>query len=141
MIDLIKQATAYAIPGIYVLFDSWFTYPKTLIRILELKFHTIAMVKAMPKVFYTYENRKLNLKSLYATLKKKRGKAKVKASIIVEIGEDSQQATPIKAKIVFVKDKNKSKNWLALISTDISLSDEEIIRIYGKRWESKFSSK
>lgn len=134
MIDLIKQATAYAIPGTYVLFDSWFTYPKTLIRILELKFHTIAMVKAMPKVFYTYENRKLNLKSLYATLKKKRGKAKVKASVIVEIGKD-QQATPIKAKIVFVKDKNKSKNWLALISTDISLSDEEIIRIYGKRWD------
>ncbi len=134
MIVLLKQATAYAIPGTYVLFDSWFTYPKTLIRILELKFHTIAMVKAMPKVFYTYENRRLNLKSLYATLKKKRGKAKVKASIIVEIGEDSQ-ATPIKAKIVFVKDKNKSKNWLALISTDISLSDKEIIRIYGKRWD------
>ena len=59
------------------------------------------MVKAMRNVFYTYENRKLNLKSLYASLKKKRGKAKVKASVIVEIGEDSQ-ATPIKAKIVFV---------------------------------------
>lgn len=81
MIDLLKQATAYAIPGTYVLFDSWFTYPKTLIRILELKFHTIAMVKAMPNVFYVYENRKLNLKSLYASLKKKRGKAKVKASV------------------------------------------------------------
>ena len=134
MIDLLKQATAYAIPGTYILFDSWFTYPKTLIRILELKFHTIAMVKAMPNVFYTYENRKLNLKSLYASLKKKRGKAKVKASVIVEIGEDSQ-ATPIKAKIVFVKDRNKSKNWLALISTDITLTDEEIIRIYGKRWD------
>ena len=134
MLDLLKQAKAYVIPGTYVLFDSWFTYPKTLIKILELKFHTIAMVKAMPKVFYTYKNKKLNLKSLYATLKKKPGKAKVKASVIVEIGEDSQ-ATPIKAKIVFVKDKNKSKNWLALISTDTSLSDEEIIRIYGKRWD------
>ena len=134
MIDLLKQAKAYAIPGTYVLFDSWFTFPKTLIRILELKFHTIAMVKAMPKVFYVYEGEKLNLKSLYSTLKKKRGKAKVKASVIVEIGEDSQ-ATPIKAKIVFVKDRNKAKNCLALISTDITLSDEEIIRIYGKRWD------
>ena len=78
MIDLIKQATAYAIPGTYVLFDSWFTYPKTLIRILELKFHTIAMVKVMPKVFYTYEGKKLNLKSLYATLKKNVAKLKLK---------------------------------------------------------------
>jgi len=40
-----------------------------------------------------------------------------------------------KSKIVFVKDRNKAKNWLALISTDITLSDEEIIRIYGKRWD------
>jgi len=134
MIDLIKQAAAYAIPGTYVLFDSWFTYPKTLIRILELKLHTIAMVKAMPNVFYGYGGKKLNLKSLYATLKKKRGKANVKASVIVEIGVDSQ-ATPINAKIVFVKNRNKSRSWLALISTDITLSDEEIIRIYGKRWD------
>ncbi|HZK70531.1 MAG TPA: transposase [Clostridia bacterium] len=134
MIDLLTQASAYAIPGTYVLFDSWFTYPKTLIKILKLKLHTIAMVKAMPKVFYVYEGKKLNLKSLYSTLKKRRGKAKIKASVIVEIGEDSQ-ATPIKSKIVFVKDRNKAKNWLALISTDITLSDEEIIRIYGKRWD------
>ncbi|MBU3146999.1 transposase, partial [Clostridium sp. CF012] len=134
MIDLLTQALAYAIPGTYVLFDSWFTYPKTLIKILELKLHTIAMVKAMPKVFYTYQNKKLNLKSLYSTLKKKRGKAKIKASVIVEIGVDSQ-ATPIKSKIVFVKNQNKAKSWLAIISTDITLSDEEIIRIYGKRWD------
>ena len=134
MIDLLTQALAYAIPGTYVLFDSWFTYPKTLIKILELKLHTIAMVKAMPKVFYTYEDKKLNLKSLYSTLKKKRGKAKIKASVVVEIGLDSQ-ATPIKAKIVFVKNQNKAKSWLAIISTDITLSDEEIIRIYGKRWD------
>lgn len=134
MIDLLKQAAAYALPSSYVLFDSWFTYPKTLIKILKLNLHTIAMVKAMPKVFYTYKGKKYNLKSLYSFVKKKRGKAKIKASIIVQIGED-KQATPIMAKIVFVKDKNKTRNWLALISTDTNLTDEEIIRIYGKRWD------
>ncbi len=134
MIDLLKQAAAYALPSSYVLFDSWFTYPKTLIKILKLNLHTIAMVKAMPKVFYTYKGKKYNLKSLYSFVKKKRGKAKIKASIIVQIGEN-KQATPILAKIVFVKDKNKTRNWLALISTDTNLTDEEIIRIYGKRWD------
>ena len=134
MIDLLKQAAAYALPSSYVLFDSWFTYPKTLIKILNLNLHAIAMVKAMPKVFYTYQDKKYNLKSLYSAIKKKRGKAKIKASVIVQIGED-EQATPIMAKIVFVKDRNKSRNWLALISTDTTLTDEEIIRIYGKRWD------
>ena len=75
----------------------WFTYPKNLIKILELKLHILAMVKAMLKVFYTYEDKKLNLKSLYSTLKKKCGKAKIKSSVVVEIGVDSQ-ATPIKCK-------------------------------------------
>ena len=37
------------------------------------------------------------------------------------------------AKIVFLK-TYKGNNWIALLSTDTSLSDEEIIRIYGKRW-------
>lgn len=30
---------------------------------------------------------------------------------------------------MFVKDRNKSRNWLALISTDTTLTDEEVIQI------------
>jgi len=39
------------------------------------------------------------------------------------------------ARIVFVQDRNRSKQWLALISTDLSLSDEEVVQMYGKRWD------
>jgi len=36
---------------------------------------------------------------------------------------------------VFVRDRRPhSKAWLALLTTDVSLSDDEVIRIYGKRW-------
>ncbi|WP_279233270.1 hypothetical protein [Hathewaya massiliensis] len=42
----------------------------------------------MPKIFYTYEGKKYNLKSLYSDIKKKHGKAKVKASVIAQLGED-----------------------------------------------------
>jgi hypothetical protein len=134
MLNLLKQAKEYGVPASYVLFDSWFTYPKTLIEILKLKFNTIAMVKAMPRVYYNYDGKNLNLKNLYASLKKKRGKAKILSSVIVGIGH-TDDGTEIKAKIVFVRDRNRSRKWLALISTDISLSDDEIIRIYGKRWD------
>jgi len=37
-----------------------------------------------------------------------------------------------KAKILFIKEK---KNWLALLSTDVDLDNEEIIKIYGMRWD------
>ena len=35
----------------------------------------------------------------------------------------------IPAKIVFVRNRNNRKDWIALISTDVTLSEEEIIRI------------
>ena len=38
------------------------------------------------------------------------------------------------ARIVFVRDR-RMKDWLALLTTDINLPDEEVVRIYGKRWD------
>ncbi len=38
------------------------------------------------------------------------------------------------AKIVFVRDRN-SKKWLALLATDTTLTAEEIIKLYGRRWD------
>jgi hypothetical protein len=41
---------------------------------------------------------------------------------------------PISAKILFVRDR-RSKKWLALLSTDIALGDEEIVTVYKRRWD------
>ena len=38
------------------------------------------------------------------------------------------------ARIVFVRNKHK-KDWLALLSTETELSEAEVVRIYGKRWD------
>ena len=134
MLGLLNQIRQYNIPASYVLFDSWFTYPKILLDILAMNYNVIAMVKAITRVYYTFEGEKMNLSTLYSRVKKKRGKAKVLASVLVSIDKDNY-GNDIQAKIVFVRDRNRSKNWLALISTDINLSDEEIIRIYGKHWD------
>ncbi len=39
------------------------------------------------------------------------------------------------AKIVCVRNKANRKEWLAFICTDMELSEEEVIRICGKRWQ------
>lgn len=41
----------------------------------------------------------------------------------------------IPAKIICVRNKKNSKDWIAFICPDTSLSEKEIIRIYGKRWQ------
>ncbi|WP_459783934.1 transposase, partial [Alkalibacterium sp. s-m-22] len=72
---------------------------------------------------------------LYRVLKKKRGRAKIKASVVVSLGLNDNNED-IQAKIIFVRDNRRGKkNWLALLSTDVDLPDEEIIRLYGKRWQ------
>ena len=55
------------------------------------------------------------------------------AEVLVTIGQD-EQGIPVPAKIVFVRDRS-SKKWLALLSTDTTLTAEEIIKLYGRRWD------
>jgi hypothetical protein len=38
----------------------------------------------------------------------------------------NEQGEEVQAKIVFVRDRNRKKNWLALLSTDVALTEEEI---------------
>ena len=41
----------------------------------------------------------------------------------------------IPAKVVYVRNRSKRKEYLCIISTDTALDENEIIRIYGKRWD------
>jgi len=37
--------------------------------------------------------------------------------------------------VVFVRHRSNKKEWLAILCTDCSLTEEEIIQIYGIRWD------
>lgn len=134
LFDLLEQATAYSIPAQYLLFDSWFAYPQVIIKTLLYKLQTICMLKNTPKIFYKYMGKNMTLGALYGKVNKRRGRAKILASVVVEIGRD-KDGQPIEARIVFVRDRNRSRKWLALLSTDTLLDEQEIVRIYGKRWD------
>ncbi len=108
-----------------------FTYHKIIIQICSLKLNTVVLV--MPKVYYNHNCKFVNLKTLYASVRKKRGKSKRLSSAIVVTG-NYENSNEVSAKTVFVRDRNHSRQWLALISTNISLSDDEIIRIYSNCW-------
>jgi len=134
MFDLLDQLSPYGVDAKHLLFDSWFAYPKVIRKVLDRNLHVVCMLKAMPKVFYRYMGKSMNLKNLYSYIYKKPGKAKILASVIVELGKD-KNGKPVKVKIVFVRENKSARKWLALLSTDTTLADEEIVRIYGKRWD------
>jgi transposase len=134
MFDLLAEACKYSFPVDYVLFDSWFSFPKVIKRVLSYKLHVVCRLKAMPKVFYNYKGKRLNLEQLYRAIKKKRGQKRIAASVIVGLGLN-EKGKQVKAKIIFVRDNNDKSKWIALLSTDTNLEGKEIIRIYGKRWD------
>lgn len=131
MVELIHSAQKAGITAKYVVFDSWFSSPKTIQTIKkEENLDVIAMIKKSSKIKYGYQDKNLNIKEIYSRNKKRRGRSRYLLSVDVTVGEEQ-----IPAKIVCVRNKSKRKDWLALISTDTTLSEEEIIRVYGKRWD------
>ena len=106
----------------------------TLHAVKALDYDVIGMVKKTPKMFFRYNNEDMPLTSIYKKNKKKRGRSKYLLSVMIEVVKDGGV---IPAKVVYVRNRNKKKDCLCLISTDISLNEEEIIRIYGKRWDTE----
>ncbi|HHU17324.1 MAG TPA: transposase [Clostridiales bacterium] len=127
--------TARHLPAKYVLFDSWFAFPKTIYKICKRNYDVICMIKNSPKIHYGHNGEWIDLAKLHSIVKKKgMKKGQILGSIQVCIRESRKNPETIDVKIVFVEDRN-SKSFLAVLSTDTSLSDDEVLRIYGKRWD------
>jgi hypothetical protein len=124
---MVKRILSTGVSAKYLLMDSWFTMPATVVTLAQ-HLKVIGMVKKSPNIHYTYSGVGMDLMAIYRRLKKRPGRAKILASADVMLKDE------VAAKLVFVRDKRK-KDWLALLSTDTKLADEEIVRIYGKRWD------
>lgn len=131
MMKLLDTACSAGLSAQYVLFDCWFANPAQITQIKNRNMDVIAMIKKSSRIKYEYEGEHLNIKEIYSRNKKRRGRSRYLLSVDVMIGKDN----PIPAKIVCVRNKSNRSDWLAFICTDANLSEEEIIRIYGKRWQ------
>ncbi len=125
--DMVKRTLALGIRADYILMDSWFCFASLILK-LSAHVPVICMVKDIASNFYRYQGHLVHLGELYRRVKKRPGKAKIIASVIVPMENGPR------VKIVFVRNRN-GRGWLAVLSTNIALPAEEIIRIYGKRWD------
>ena len=132
MVELIHSAQCAGITARYVLFDSWFAAPKT---ILELKkqenLDTIAMLKKS-KTKYRYQGEKQNVKEIYRRNKKRRGRSRYLLSVSVEIEKAGER---IPAKLVFVRNKSKTERLAGIGEYGHGHFRGRDHRIYGKRWD------
>jgi hypothetical protein len=125
-ISLIQNALKAGVEADYVLMDSWFTHEPFIKAILKEGLDVIGMVKQL-KQKYEYNNCWYTLKEL-----KKFIPTDKCSNVLGSINVKTKNG--IKVNLVYVKNRNKKNNWLVVLSTDLTISADEIIRIYGNRW-------
>ena len=131
MQKLLAEAKSMEIPARYVLFDTWFCSPSSLVQVKELGFDAIAMVKKSENSHFLHDERMKSVMAIFRQSKKRPGCSKYLLSVEAAVVKDGKT---LPVKLVFVRNRSNPKDYLVLVSTDTSLSEEEIIQTYGKRW-------
>jgi hypothetical protein len=132
VLSLIEEAKNARIPAQYVLFDTWFCSPSSLIAVHKLGYDVIAMAKKSSKVYYKFDGSLMPLTEIFRISKKRPGRARYLLSVDVSVEKDG---ITLPARIIYVRNRSNRKDYLAIITTDMTTDENEIIRIYGKRWD------
>jgi hypothetical protein len=133
-LDMLQKIKGTSAQAKYVLFDSWFASSSFILSVKNLGYDVVARLKNHKNYRYDFNGELLSLSEIYAENKKRRGRARFLLSVTVKVRHnDFEESIP--AKIVYVRDRNNPKKWIALISADTSLKEAEIITLYGKRWD------
>lgn len=109
--------------------DSWFTHAPLIGRVVQRGLHVIGMVKNDSKR-YLIHSKQVDLKGLYRSATQVQGKQR---SILRQIHTELVPGIPVV--VVFVRHHSKKNEWLAILSTDLTLTATEIIQIYALRWD------
>ena len=131
LLELLQSALKEGIQAKYVLFDSWFSSPKIFHALTEMNLFVVCMIKRSKKVYYRYNGELVDVKTIFQAEKKRRGRSRYLLSVCVE-SEVNGICLPVK--LVYVRNRNKRNDYLILASTDTTLTEDEIIQLYGKRW-------
>lgn len=108
--------------------DTWFTNEPFINNILGESLDVIGMLKDN-KQLYRYQGRLYNLKALSKLVAFNRAE-NIFGSIMVATKKHS-----IPVKLVFVRNRNKAGEYIILFTIDCSLSNSEVVRLYGNRWD------
>jgi hypothetical protein len=134
VLEMLKAVKGTAAAAKYVLFDSWFSSPSALLSVSAIGFHIVTRLKNNENYRYHYCGKTLSISQIYKANRKRRGKSRYLLSVLVDVQHKDFTAT-VAAKLVYVRDRANKKKWIALLSTEVSLTEDEVIELYGKRWD------
>lgn len=147
LLDLLDVATAATLQARYLLCDKWFANPATIFAIKAKGYDVICMLKNS-STYYLCNGERKTLKQIFRMcvngeriqrkLNRKAGKDDSRTrnylfSATVSL-IDKEKGKDQEARIVFVRNRNKKSEYLAILSTDSGLSENQIVEYYSCRW-------
>jgi hypothetical protein len=147
LLSMIDNAWDIIHKGSYIVFDSWFCTPSLIREIVRRGLHVTGRLKNDKTHFLFRRNSKdsfVNLEQLYKKLKRIPASVRGRLQQTPDILDSFRVCLPsiegyeaLVVRIVFVKNKSASdaNEWLALLTTDLKLTEEEVVRMYAKRWK------
>ena len=123
--DMIRRVRGLAR---HVLFDSWFSDPVMFKTLRGMELHGVGILQAKKGAFYRYKGKIYNLQNLFALVKPYIHRDQDCATV----GVTFRDGTPLA--ITFVIAKDNTRGWLAIGTTDLSLSAKQVVSLYSRRW-------
>lgn len=130
--EMIDRALVGGVDAAYVLMDSWFMQAPLIRSIRSRDLEVICRVKDGKLLFSNKLGAMVKLSELYYQadqVDQQECDNTILKSVITRLSDGT------KLKMVFVRRRGRKREWLAIMSTDITLSEQEIVRLYGLRWD------
>ena len=133
-IEMVKRAVNSGIYADYLLVDSWYSKPVFIKEMNELGLKVISRIANNNKI-WNFMGKEKTLDAIYnkhkalKTAKQGSYGKKIKFTYFCVVVEHKNAG---KLKIVFIKTKEK---LIPIVSTDLTINDEEIIETYKRRWD------
>jgi len=148
LLSMIDRCRDLILAESYIVFDSWFSFPSLIRALTERKLHVTCRLKQNDTRYLFRRSCKeslVTLEQLYAKLsriprsvreRQREGNADILGSFCVALPPDGKKEA-VAVRIVFLQNK-RSKNpneWLAILTTDLELTEEQMVQMYAKRWK------
>lgn len=130
VLDMLRRVAEAGIIAHYVLMDSWFYMPGLLAEIAALGFTPIVRMRKMNWPIFFHGSRWLKLEDVY-----RRGRKHASSAFFSCCVSMKTSSGMVPVRIAFGRPKKGKSEWFALITTDVTLDHEDMLRIYGKRWD------
>ena len=133
-IDMVKRAISGGVQADYLLVDSWYSKPIFIQEMNALGLKVITRVANNNKI-WNFTGKEKTLDAIYnrfKQIKKEKMGHYGKKIKFTYFSTTVEHKTAGKIKIVFIKTK---ENLIPIVSTDLHISDDEIIETYKRRWD------